>query len=174
MKSRKIAVLTSVVFLAAVMALLVHPVTAKAQGYMFNPVGTWYGNAKPASLPSALPEVVMFPTFLADGNVIANDSIEIVSPPHGTAKGRWVSTGPYSIQATFYWIQLDSKAVNGFGGVWKIRLWGTAKVPNIDSMGGTLSAWYFPPGTDPLDPTDKGGISLGSFVIDQLRRAKAE
>jgi hypothetical protein len=173
MNRNKLAILGAVLILAAITLFITHSTTAKAQNYMFNPVGTWYGNAKPVVLPGAFPEVIMIPTFMADGNVVANDSQESNSP-HTTAKGRWISTGPYSIQATFIWLQLDNKAANGFAGVTKIRLVGTAKIPNTDSMGGTISAWYFPPGTDPLDATDKGSIPLGTFAIEQLRRVRAE
>ena len=173
MNSRKIAVIAAVVLAAAVAVFLTHSMTAKAQIYMFNPVGTWYGNAKPLVLPNPLTEVVMIPTFFADGNVIANDSHETTNP-HTTAHGRWYATGPYSMTATFIWMNLDSKASNGLGGFFKIRLNGYAKLPNQDSLAGTLDVWFFPPGTDPLDPANKGAIFAGTFGIEQLRRVKAE
>jgi hypothetical protein len=173
MNRRKLAVLAAVVLAATVAVFMTHSMTAKAQSYMFNPVGTWYGNAKPLVLPNPLTEVVMIPTFFADGNVIANDSHETTNP-HTTAHGRWIATGPHSIQATFIWMNLDSKASNGLGGFFKIRLTAYAKSPNTDSLGGQLNVWLFPPGSDPLDPTDKGGIFAGTFGIEQLRRVKAE
>jgi hypothetical protein len=142
--------------------------------YAFNPVGTWYGNAKPPEPvpPGVFPEVIMNPTFFADGNVIANDSQEL-NGGHGTAHGRWISTGPYSIQVIFVWFQLASTP-NGHGGTMKVRMSGHVTPPNLDIMTGTISPVLFLPGTDPLDPTDKGGIPLGTFNIESLRRVRVE
>jgi hypothetical protein len=173
MNRRKLAVIAAVVAVVAIVLFISYTKTAKAQHYMFNPVGTWYGNAKPLVLPNPLTEVVMIPTFFADGNVIANDSHETTNP-HTTAHGRWYATGPYSISATFMWMNLDSKASNGLGGFFKIYLNATAKVPNSDSLSGTLDVWFFPVGTDPLDPSNKGGFFGGTFGIEQLRRLNAQ
>jgi hypothetical protein len=161
----------------AVAALLVLFGTASvvnAQVHAFNPVGTWYGNAKPPEPvpPGIIPEIVMIPTFMEDGNVIANDSQEL-NGVHGTAHGRWIRTGPYSFKATFIWLQLAA-VPNGFGGVIKVRMVAGVLPPNMTSMVGSLSPVLFPPGTDPLDPADKGGIPLGTFYIDKLRRLTVE
>ena len=102
-----------------------------------SPVGAWFGIARPCpasvtadspehddfcrqvcgncpSVPGALPpEVPMMPTILADGTILADDSIGI-NRYHTTAHGKWVSNpGPEVYQipgrdrydATFLWLQ---------------------------------------------------------------------
>ncbi len=147
------------------------------RAYPFNPGGTWFGNALPNDpKTSPFPEVVMTPTFFDDGSVIANDSQELNSP-HTTAHGVWSRTGQYSMQATFVWLQLGTAAqgaANGYAGAIKIRLRGQVVPPNVDSMTGTLTGVFFPPGTDPLDPADKGGVPIGTFTIQTLRKVRLQ
>lgn len=147
------------------------------RGYAFNPGGTWFGNALPNDpTTSPFPEVVMIPTFLPDGTVIANDSQEY-NNPHSPAKGVWTMTDRYSIQAVFIWIQEGTAAQgfpNGYAGAIKIRLRGSVTPPATDNMQGTLVGTFFPPGTDPLDPTDKGGVGIGTFTIQSLRRVRLQ
>ena len=138
-------------------------------------VGSWFGNALPDDpQTSPFPEVVMTPTFFADGNVIANDSHELTNP-HVTSHGNWVVTGPDQIHATFLWMNLtgdEGIAPNGFVGSFKVRLDGAVDPLTPDVMTGTVAAWLFPPGTDPLDPDDIGGTSVGTFTIQSLGRIK--
>ena len=136
-------------------------------------MGSWYGRAVPANPANApFPEVVMTPTFLGDGNIIANDSHELTNP-HVTAHGQWVKTGTNQIQATFVWLNITADTPNGFAGAFKIRLKGQVDPANPNTMTGQVEPFVFPPGTDVLDPNDKGGISGGIFNIVELKRIDA-
>ena len=133
--------------------------------------GTWYGRALPDDPDNApFAEVVMSPTFLPDGTLIANDAIEWLSP-HGTAHGTWAPT-PTGAEGLFIWFNLSPDAP--FTGTTKIRITGTIDPDQPDLMRGTVSGVVFPPGTDPLDPDDTGGIPIGSFTIEGLRRVTLE
>ena len=140
-------------------------------------VGSWFGRALPNDpATSPFPEVVMTPTFLADGNVIANDSHELTNP-HVTSHGNWFPIGYNRISATFVWMNLTEDEVvsaNGFVGTFKVRLVGEVDPADPDRMTGTVAAMLFPPGTDPLDPEDTGGIPVGVFTIEELGRIKAD
>jgi hypothetical protein len=140
-------------------------------------VGSWFGRAVPNNpSTSPFPEVVMTPTFFADGNFVANDSHEETSP-HATVHGGWTRTGAHKAKAVFVWMNLAAPAdsvPNGYTGAVKATLLGTIDPANPDEMAGTLSVHFFPPGTDPLDPANTGGIDLGTFTIARLTRIKAQ
>jgi hypothetical protein len=137
-------------------------------------VGSWYGHAVPDD-PSTSPfgKVVMMPTFLADGTVIANDAIEWTNA-HGTAHGHWVATGPNTIHATFIWLNLSAEKANGFTGMTKVRLFGRMSPDNPDEMTGKIYPVVFPEGTDALVADDADGIPLGVFTIEQMKRIKVD
>jgi hypothetical protein len=172
MTSKRLLVVFAYVGTLSALVLFNSPASTAQMPTPFNPVGTWFGNAKPIppAPPGIFPEVVMNPTFFEDGNVIANDSQEL-NAGHTTAHGTWVRTGPYSIQVTFVWIQRDNSPT-GYAGATKVRMNAHVVPPNTGKMLGTISAVLFLPGTDPLDPQDKGGIPLGVFQIEQLRRVR--
>ncbi len=140
-----------------------------------NPVGSWFGVAVP-QVPetSPFPAVVMTPTFFADGNLIANDSHELTNP-HATAHGNWVPVSRNGVRAVFVWLNLGNPGVDGtgFNGSFKVILEGKIQPPRLDHMTGTLHAYLFPPGTNPLDPANTGAIDLGVFNIIQLERIRA-
>jgi hypothetical protein len=140
----------------------------QGQNYAASPAsGTWYGRALPDDPENApFPQVVMSPTFLPDGTLIANDAIEWLAP-HGTAHGAWEPTDQ-GAEGLFIWFNVSPEAP--FAGATKIRIAATVDPQEPDIMKGTLSGVVFPPGTDPLDPLDTGGIPIGSFTIENLRR----
>jgi hypothetical protein len=171
MTSKRVVIVLAYICTLSALVLFNSPAATAQRQMPFNPVGTWFGNAKPLQPAQGLfPEVFMNPTFFEDGNVIANDSQEL-NAGHTTAHGTWIRTGPYSMQVTFVWIQRDNSP-NGYAGATKVRLNGYVVPPNTGKMLGTLSAVFFPPGTDPLDPKDTGGIPLGVFRIEQLSRVR--
>ena len=137
-------------------------------------VGSWFGKAVPDDPSTApFPEVVMTPTFLADGTVIANDSHETTNP-HATAHGSWTRTGENQIEATFVWLNLTTEDPTGFAGAFKVRLTGSVDPDDPDNMIGQVAPVVFPPGVDPLDPSDTGGIAAGVFTITELRRIRPD
>ena len=139
-------------------------------------VGSWFGRAISATPATAVfPEIYMTPTFLADGNLLANDS-QIAASPHVTTHGTWVKTTPNHVKATFIAMGVASPAdsiPNGYKGSLKILLLGAVNPFNPDQMTGTVHALFFPPGTDPLDPSHTGSIDLGNYTILSLKRIKA-
>jgi len=141
-----------------------------------SPVGSWYGIARPiVPETSPFPEVVMTPTFLADGNFIANDSHEFTNP-HVTSHGNWVYTGRNQIRAVFIWMNLTGDAnvaPNGFVGTMRVILEGKISEGSPDSMEGTVHAFFYPPDANPLDPAVQG-VDLGIFQIDFLTRIRAD
>jgi hypothetical protein len=164
---------TSFLLLCALALILVQASDVRGQRrYAFNASGTWFGNAlpdKPETSP--FPEVVMIPTFLPDGTVIADDS-QNLNAAHSTAHGVWIQNG-FSLQATFIWLNLGTAGQglpNGYAGTIKIRMSAYVIPPAVNIMKGTLSGVFFPPGTDPLDPADTGGIPIGTFTIQKLQR----
>jgi hypothetical protein len=176
-RSAWMRVLVCLVVLAIGTAALLwnHEPAAQAAAFSANPVGSWYGVAVPR-IPetSPFPAVVMTPTFFADGNVIANDSHELTSP-HATAHGNWVHISRNGVRAVFVWLNLANPGVegSGFNGSIKVVMEGKIEPPRLDNMTGTLHAFLFPPGTNPLDPAGAGGIDLGVFDIVQLQRIRA-
>ena len=135
-------------------------------------VGSWYGRALPDDPSTApVPEVIMMPTFYADGNLIANDAIEMLIR-HGTAHGHWIQTGENQVVATFIWLNISDETPNGFTGIFKVVLTGVIDAADPNKMGGTLDAWVFPPGTNPLDPKNTGAVPLGRFTIEELVRIR--
>ena len=137
-------------------------------------VGSWFGRALPDD-PSTSPfsELVMTPTFMADGTIIANDAHELTSV-HGTSHGHWVTTGPNTIHSTFIWLSLSAEKANGFTGMVKVLLFGRIDPSNPDRMIGKVYPVLFPEGTDALVADDADGIPLGAFTIEQLRRIKVD
>ncbi len=134
-------------------------------------IGSWYGKAIPLSPEtSPFPEVIMTPTFFADGNVIANDSHELTHP-HATAHGSWVTTGLGTMRAVFVWMNLSAEGSNGFEGTFKVVLNGRISTTDPDVMLGTLHAYLYPVGLNPLDPAAEG-IDVGVFQIEELRRIR--
>ncbi len=166
------------VFITSVLVglLLCLSVDSSAQQTLRNrlEVGSWFGRALPDD-PSTSPfsEVVMTPTFMADGTIIANDAHELTNV-HGTSHGHWVTTGPNTIHATFIWLSLSAEKPNGFTGMVKVRLFGRIDPSNPDKMIGKVYPVFFPEGTDALVANDADGIALGVFTIEQLRRIKVD
>ena len=152
--------------------------SAEAQQDLSNElaVGAWFGKAVPVNpATSPFPEVYMTPTFLADGTVVANDSHELTSR-HTTSHGHWVKTGPNQIKAVFVWMNITSpqdSIPNGYNGAFKVTVLGSINPSNPDQMTGTVHPYQFPPGTDPLDSTNTGGVDVGIFNIAQLTRIKS-
>ena len=133
--------------------------------------GTWYGRALPDDPENApFPQVVMSPTFLSNGTLIANDAIEWLSP-HGTAHGAWEPTDQ-GAEGLFIWFNVSPEAP--FAGATKIRITATIDPQEPDIMLGTISGVVFPPGSDPLDPLDAGGIPIGVFTIESLKRVSLD
>jgi hypothetical protein len=118
----------------------------------------------------------MFPSYLDDGNFIGNDSHAFTSP-HTTAHGNWTTNGENSYLATYYWLNVtDSTTVSpsGFTGAIKAIFETAINPANPDLMTGVVHLFFFPPGTDPLDPAGTGGFDVGFFDVVELRRIKAE
>lgn len=156
----------------------------EAQPYWGDPTGSWFGIAKPVNPEtSPFPEIVMEPTFFRDGNLIANDSIELTSP-HGTAHGAWTRTGRNSVRATFVWLNLVTNKPNGFAGNFRVVLEGQVSPVDPDRMTGTLHAYLYPEGVNVLGskecippnpaalPPPDACLDLGVFRIESLSKIK--
>jgi hypothetical protein len=145
----------------------------------YDAVGSWFGRAVPMS-PFCEPgspgcpvprEIVMLPTFFADGNFVGIDSQTFGGGAHTTAHGEWKLTGPETVAANFVFLQ--SGPGNVFVGGFRMRLHGEMASPNL--MIGKINAFFFPftdetgkvvldpetgyPVPDPLAP-------VGDFVDD--------
>jgi hypothetical protein len=145
----------------------------------FDAVGSWFGRAVPVN-PFCAPgsqdcpvpkEIVMLPTFYADGNFVGIDSQTFGGGAHTTAHGEWKLSGPDTVAANFVFLQ--SGAGNVFVGGFRMRLHGEMVSSNL--MTGKINAFFFPftdengevvldpetgyPSPDPLTP-------LGEFIED--------
>lgn len=137
-----------------------------------SPVGTWYGYAGPEG--GDFLRIWMMPTFFADGNIIANDSLELLAAgPHSTAHGTWKWTHAKQFEATFYWLNLDPEG--NYLGSNKVVLTGEIDPKHKDEIiNGKITATVFPASCgNPLRPNPGCQTSLlGEFVIKELLRAQ--
>jgi len=150
------------------------------------PSGAWIGKAV-ADNPALSPftEIVIMPHFLPDGNIVWNDSQEH-SYPHGTGFGNWEPTGDdgNGIKMLGVAQKFDVAVPNNFGGMIKIKYNGQVDPSDPNSMTGSFELVDYSAEAIPLpspdrskvfhrDPTDAGGVSLGTFTITELRRITA-
>lgn len=163
-------------------------------------VGSWFGRAvpiepfcEPGTSGCPVPrEVIMTPTFFADGVFMGSDSLTF-GAPHTAAHGHWVRTGHNSLEANV--IFLGGDADNHFIGAFRIRYLG--EIVRQDRMEGFVNVWFFPfvddsgaavldpetgyPIPDPLtdlgdvitDPAncriDQGCLAVLEFVVRRIR-----
>ncbi|MEX2264575.1 MAG: hypothetical protein WD696_21655 [Bryobacteraceae bacterium] len=128
-------------------ALLMLIVPAPAQEK--TAVGSWFGRAVPVN-PFCVPqtpgcpipfEIVMLPTFFADGNFIGIDSNVFVGF-HSTAHGEWLRRADGGIESSFLWLQ-SRDTITSFDGAFRVRLIARlADDPN--QMTGFIQAYHFP------------------------------
>jgi hypothetical protein len=135
-----------------------------------SPVGTWFGYAEGPGYPP----IWMMPTFFADGNVIANDSIDLFAPaPHSTAHGTWKWTHAKQFEATFYWLNLDPGGL--YLGSNKVVLSGEINPKNRNEIiNGKIIATIYPESCgNPLRPKDGCvPVQQGVFLLTELLRAQ--
>jgi hypothetical protein len=179
MKMRVLFQLSVVIGLLSSGSLLAveKPQIRPAIGY--DAVGSWFGRAvpispfcEPGSAGCPIPaEIVMLPTFMADGNFIGIDSQTFGGGAHTTAHGQWELINRHAIRAN--WVFLQSGPGDVFIGGFRMRLQGEMVNPN--AMIGKINAFFFPftdangavildpetgfPDPDPLTP-------LGDFIED--------
>jgi hypothetical protein len=116
--------------------------------FSFDAVGSWFGRAVPVDPfcpPGAPgcpvpPEIVMLPTFFADGNFIGIDSNVFLEGSHTTAHGQWRATGPFSVAAGFVFLQSGPNDV--FAGAFRLTL--QATVITADFLEGHIVGYFFP------------------------------
>ncbi|MBK9169865.1 MAG: hypothetical protein IPM24_20725 [Bryobacterales bacterium] len=114
------------------------------------PVGSWFGRATPFNPPCEpgtagcpIPaEIVMLPTFYADGNFIGIDSNVFVGY-HSTAHGNWVNGDSDTIEANFVWLQ-SGETITSFVGAFRVRLVGKMVETDRNQMTGFIQAYFFP------------------------------
>lgn len=141
-------------------------------------VGAWFGRAVPID-PFCVPgtagcpvpkEVIMTPTFFADGVFLGSDSLTF-STPHATAFGEWMRTGHRSLEATLVFLQAD--ADSNFIGAFRTRY--TGELVADDRLEGFVNVWFFPfvdaAGDAVLDPVTEYPVPdpltpLGEFITD--------
>jgi len=122
-------------------------------------VGSWFGRAVPVDpfcLPGAPgcpvpPEIVMLPTFFADGTFIGIDSNVFLEGDHTTAHGQWEATSFNTLGAQFLFLQEGGNGV--FAGAFRLTLDGEMITPDL--MTGYIVGYFFP-FTDPA----------GAVVVD--------
>jgi hypothetical protein len=139
-------------------------------------VGNWVGWAVPENLFQAPFDQVRFQaTFFEDGSAYWNDGHELRFG-HGTGHGAWRRVGDTGFLSTFYWIQFDENNTDSVGNIFKLEFRGQVNATNgsrDELTSSTLSLTIFPPGTDPLDPSNVGGIPVfGNFDVENARRVK--
>ena len=165
------------VSIAFALFFLAYPLAATAQIQSDDvAVGNWIGWAEPEFRFQAPFDQVRFQvTFFADGTAYWNDGHELRFG-HGTGHGSWVRTEGDGVLATFVWIAYDSTTASGAGNIFKLRFTGEIGEGNPDEItAAQLNLTIFPPGTDPLDPEDTGGIPVfGSFDVANARRVKLD
>jgi hypothetical protein len=164
---------------------LTHSVVSAQGGQLVRPpiawdsVGSWFGRAVPIA-PFCEPrtpncpvphEIVMLPTFFADGNFIGIDSQTFGGGAHTTAHGAWTFRSFQGISANFAFLQ--SGPGDLFVGGFRMRLQGDLVTPDL--MVGRINAWFFPftdeTGAVVLDPDTGHPIpdplqDLGPFIDD--------
>jgi hypothetical protein len=121
--------------------------------------GSWFGRAVPVDpfCPPGAPgcpvprEIVMLPTFFADGTFIGIDSNVFLEGDHTTAHGQWEATSVDTLGAQFLFLQEGANGV--FAGAFRLTLDGEMVTPNL--MTGFIVGYFFPF----TDPT-------GAVVID--------
>jgi len=171
-------VLSSFSFLSAASDRPETPREAIRSPLAFDAIGSWFGRAVPFNPPCEpgtqgcpLPkEIVMLPTFFADGNFIGIDSQTFGGGSHTTAHGQWKLVGRNDVWAEFVFLQ---SAADTFIGGFRMRMKARPTGPN--TMVGKINAYFFPftdasgeviidpetgyPNPDPLQP-------LGDFAED--------
>ena len=134
-------------------------------------VGTWFGRAIPDDPElSPFPEVYMTPTFLGDGNFIANDAI--ATSLHHTAHGDWVRVDEFTVESTFLFIIGTPDPQMPLGSLFRIQFTGIINPAQPDIMTGKVAPMLFPPGTDPLDLDSTEGVPLVGLTFPELKRIK--
>lgn len=141
--------------------------------------GSWFGRAVPIN-PFCEPrtpgcpvphEIVMLPTFFADGNFIGIDSQTFGGGAHTTAHGAWTFRHFQGISANFVFLQ--SGPGDLFIGGFRMRM--QADLAGHDVLVGKINAWFFPftdeTGAVVLDPETGNPIpdplqDLGPFIED--------
>ncbi len=142
-------------------------------------IGSWFGRAVPIS-PFCEPrtagcpvphEIVMLPTFFADGNFVGIDSQTFGGGLHTTAHGEWTFNGFQGVAANFVFLQSGPGDV--FIGGFRMRLQGQLVTPDL--MSGKINAWFFPftdeTGAVVLDPATGDPVpdplqDIGDFIDD--------
>ena len=111
-------------------------------------------------------------TFFSDGTAYWNDGHELRFD-HGTGHGAWEKVGGNGFESTFLWAAFDKTSASGAGNIFKLRFSG--RVNGDDLTNAKLNLTIFPPGTDPLDPGDVGGVPVfGTFNVENARRVKLD
>lgn len=113
-------------------------------------VGSWFGRAVPFNPPCPpatagcpIPaEIVMLPTFYADGNFLGIDSNVFVGF-HSTAHGGWQHNDANTVEANFVWLQAGEQILS-FEGAFRVRFVARMSPDNKDSMTGFIQAYFFP------------------------------
>jgi len=169
-----LAVAGAVVLAGGVLALA----EATQAGDSHRIVGSWFGRAVPIDpfcepgtegciVP---PEVIMTPTFFADGVFMGSDHLTF-GAPRTPGHGTWVRAGRNMAEATMVILQGDPE--NRFIGAFRVRF--LAMVTGRDRLEGYVNVHFFPfvdenglaiidpetghPVPDPLTP-------LGPFITD--------
>jgi len=112
----------------------------------------------------------MIPTFLADGNFIANDAI--ATSLHHTAHGDWVRIDANTLESTFLFIIGTPDPTNPLGSLFRLKFTGITDPDNPDVMRGKVAPMLFPPGTNPLDLESTDGIPLVGLTFPELKRVQ--
>ena len=134
-------------------------------------IGSWFGRAIPDDpSQSPFPEVYMIPTFLADGNFIANDAI--ATSLHHTAHGDWVRIDANTLESTFLFIIGTPDPTNPLGSLFRLKFTGITDPDHPDVMRGKVAPMLFPPGTNPLDLESTDGIPLVGLTFPELKRVQ--
>jgi len=141
-------------------------------------VGSWFGRAVPIDPfcePGTAgcivpPEVIMTPTFFADGVFMGSDNLTF-GTPRTPGHGSWMRTGPGQAESTMVILQGDSD--NHFIGAFRVRF--LVNVKERDRLTGYVTVHFFPfvdgQGLAVLDPETGNPIpdpltGLGPFITD--------
>ena len=170
----------SILSILVVLILLILATTAFADSNNSrnNIIGSWFGRAtpidpfcEPGSEGCPLPaEIMMTPTFFADGAFMGSDHLTFVTP-RTAGHGSWIHTGKKMIEATMVIIQADD--AGNFIGAFRVRFAG--KLVSQDLLEGLVNVHFFPfvdvEGNVVLDPETGHPIpdpltSLGEFITD--------
>ncbi len=111
-------------------------------------VGSWFGRAVPIDPfcePGTVgcpvpPEVIMTPTFFADGVFMGSDSLAF-GAPRTAAHGQWIVTGDHQILATMVLLQ-GSPEGDAFVGAFRTRF--TGEIVDRNRLEGFVDVYFFP------------------------------